>query len=96
MGGGELHRVMMDDREGKREEWVYFTQERGGTWVNWDNYFFLWVGDHLVLEGVVVVGLVVGMWWVAVWCCFGKRRGKGGRRMGRGRYVGVKGVESNV
>ncbi|KUJ17407.1 uncharacterized protein LY89DRAFT_696850 [Mollisia scopiformis] len=57
----KVYRIMMDDRvqdrvgEGK---WVFFTQERGGTWVNWDNRLFLWVGDHLVL--LAVGGVVLG------------------------------------
>lgn len=43
-----LHRLMMDDREGA-DPWVFFTQERGGSWVNWDNRMFLIIGDHLFL-----------------------------------------------
>lgn len=53
----------MDDRPGT-EPWIYFTQERGGTWVNWDNRMFLWVGDHLVLLGLGICGLVGLAWWV--------------------------------
>lgn len=52
--GGRLYRIMMDDRAGA-DEWVFFTQERGGSWINWDNRLFLWIGDHL--GGVFVMGL---------------------------------------
>ncbi|KAM7210327.1 family 32 putative glycosyltransferase [Rhypophila decipiens] len=57
--GGQLYRIMMDDREGA-DEWVFFTQERGGSWINWDNRMFLWIGDHL---GVVILmlGAAVGI-----------------------------------
>lgn len=37
----------MDDGPGP-DPWIFFTQERDGSWVNWDNRFWLWVGDHLV------------------------------------------------
>jgi inositol phosphorylceramide mannosyltransferase catalytic subunit len=63
---GELLRVMMDDRLGRKEKWVFFTQERGGTWKNWDNAFFLWVGDHLALETCLGIVLIGGVWWVVL------------------------------
>jgi inositol phosphorylceramide mannosyltransferase catalytic subunit len=50
-----LYRIMMDDRPGT-DPWIFFTQARGGTWKNWDNAMFLWVGDHLVLLALVIVG----------------------------------------
>ncbi|KAH7330429.1 hypothetical protein BKA65DRAFT_527996 [Rhexocercosporidium sp. MPI-PUGE-AT-0058] len=34
------YRVMMDDRP-NTDPWIFFTQERGGSWVNWDNHFWL-------------------------------------------------------
>ena len=43
---GVLHRVMMDMRPGAAP-WVFFTQGRGGTWDNWDNHFFAWIGQHV-------------------------------------------------
>ncbi|KAK0636158.1 glycosyltransferase family 32 protein [Bombardia bombarda] len=48
-----LYRLMMDDRP-EADEWVYFTQERGGTWINWDNRMFLVIGDHLFMFLLVV------------------------------------------
>ena len=69
-----LHRIMMDDRPGV-EPWIFFTQERGGTWVNWDNYFFLWIGDHLLLLGVGLCILVAFVWWVGMRCA--RWRGEG-------------------
>jgi hypothetical protein len=56
---------MMDDRPGSAPS-VFFTQERGGTWVNWDNWMFLWIGDHLILLGCGVALLtgLVGYWYM--------------------------------
>ncbi|KAK4466989.1 nucleotide-diphospho-sugar transferase [Cladorrhinum samala] len=57
-----LYRLMMDDRP-EADEWIFFTQERGGTWVNWDNRLFLALGDHLFLffaTLAVAVGLTIG------------------------------------
>lgn len=80
-GKGGLVRLMMDDREGA-DEWVFFTQERGGTWVEWDHMMFLWIGDHLRLVLVVVVGGVGGVLWMGV-----KRlRGWKGRNLGYKRF----------
>ncbi|KAK2075115.1 hypothetical protein P8C59_009267 [Phyllachora maydis] len=39
-----LYQVMMDMRPGA-DPWVFFTQGRGGTWNNWDNYIFAWLGN---------------------------------------------------
>ena len=66
-----LHRIMMDDRPGT-EPWIFFSQERGGSWVNWDNQMFLWIGDHLIL---LVLG-VFALLWISWW---GVRRLWGGR-----------------
>ncbi len=76
VGGEELHRVMMDGRGVQRDEWVFFTQERGGTWRNWDNRLFLWVGDHLVLEGIGLIVLVGAILVMLVKCCGGSRAKK--------------------
>ena len=54
-----LYRVMMDDRPGAAPS-VFFSQARGGTWVNWDNRMFLWIGDHLILLGSGV-GLLIAL-----------------------------------
>jgi len=60
-----LHRIMMDDRPGA-PPWIFFTQLRGGTWVNWDNAMFLWIGDHLVLLAVAVCAFVALVWWASI------------------------------
>lgn len=78
--GGVGYRLLMDDRP-DFDTWVFFTQERGGTWVNWDNRMFLWIGDHLVLEAFVLLGLVAGVAWSVRRCV--RRRGKG-KGMGEG------------
>jgi inositol phosphorylceramide mannosyltransferase catalytic subunit len=57
-----LYRIMMDDRP-RADPWIYFTQVRGGTWMNWDNAFFLWIGDHLILVGMGVCALVRLLYW---------------------------------
>jgi inositol phosphorylceramide mannosyltransferase catalytic subunit len=59
---GRLYRIMMDDRPGT-DPWIYFTHQGGGTWVNWDNALFLWIGDHLILIGVGVCVLLGAVWW---------------------------------
>ncbi|KAK1779914.1 hypothetical protein QBC45DRAFT_325122 [Copromyces sp. CBS 386.78] len=77
---GRLYRLMMDDRPGM-DEWVFFTQGRGGTWNGWDNRLFLEIGDHLGVFLLVLGGLLAGiLGWLA------KRyravqRGKGYRRV---------------
>ncbi|KAL2126465.1 hypothetical protein VTI74DRAFT_852 [Chaetomium olivicolor] len=50
-----LHLLMMDDRPGAHPS-IFFTQERGGTWINWDNLLFLWIGDHLFLFLLMLFG----------------------------------------
>ncbi|KAF4624388.1 hypothetical protein G7Y89_g13781 [Cudoniella acicularis] len=57
-----LHRLMMDDRP-EADRWVFFTQARGGTWVNWDNLMFLWIGDHLILFALGICGLIGLAYW---------------------------------
>lgn len=52
-----LTRVLMDGRPGA-PPWKFFTHSGGGTWNNWDNYMFGWIGDHLGLIGLVVVAVV--------------------------------------
>ncbi|PNY26086.1 Mannosyl phosphorylinositol ceramide synthase SUR1 [Tolypocladium capitatum] len=57
-----LLRVMMDLRP-TGAKWVFFTAGRGGTWENWDNRLFGWIGAHLfraTLLGLVAMGAVVG------------------------------------
>ena len=78
----------MDDRPGM-DHWVFFTQERGGTWVNWDNLMFLWIGDHLILEAFILCGLAGLLWWSVMRCMRrqnGKRKDKEGyKRLSGGR-----------
>ncbi|KAK4230420.1 nucleotide-diphospho-sugar transferase [Podospora fimiseda] len=58
-----LYRLIMDDRP-EADEWVFFTQERGGTWVNWDNRMFLEIGDHLfLLFATLLGGFAIVSWW---------------------------------
>ena len=57
----------MDDRPGT-EPWIYFTQMRGGSWVNWDNALFLWVGEHLLFLSVAGCGLIVLFGWAVTLC----------------------------
>lgn len=65
IGEGEVVRVMMDTRkEFERDgKWIFFTQEGGGSWVGWDNYFFAWVGDWWFLIVLGSVGLGGAWWW---------------------------------
>ncbi|KAK0627958.1 nucleotide-diphospho-sugar transferase [Immersiella caudata] len=66
-----IYRVMMDMGEGGAR-WVFFTQGRGGSWDNWDNYFFSYIGNVMVpwiVRNVLwfpVVGAVVfgGLYWL--------------------------------
>jgi inositol phosphorylceramide mannosyltransferase catalytic subunit len=57
-----LYRIMMDGRPGA-DPWIYFTSARGVTWENWDNAFFLWIGDHLILLGLGVCALLGVVGW---------------------------------
>ncbi|KAK3949926.1 hypothetical protein QBC32DRAFT_265709 [Pseudoneurospora amorphoporcata] len=77
---GRLYRLMMDDRPG-RDEWVFFTQGRGGTWNGWDNRLFLEIGDHLgVFFLLLVLGVLGGiLGWLAK--RYRVQRGKGYRRV---------------
>lgn len=72
----ELVRVMMDfrDRYEEKRDW-FFSQGRGGTWIHWDNLVFLWVGEHLWIVGLVVLGA-----GIAVMMCWGRTRRENGSR----------------
>lgn len=76
---GRLYRLMMDNRPGM-DEWVFFTQGRGGTWNGWDNRLFLEIGDHLWIFSIVLASLVGLMGWLArrYWRA---QRGKGYRKV---------------
>jgi uncharacterized membrane protein len=67
---------MMDEREGG-DPWVFFTQERGGTWGNWDNIMFLWIGEHLPLFTFGIITLVVLAVWGIFKCVKGANRRHG-------------------
>ncbi|RDL34970.1 uncharacterized protein BP5553_06901 [Venustampulla echinocandica] len=69
-----LFRIMMDDRP-EADPWLYFSQARGGTWVNWDNRMFLWIGDHLILLALGVCGIVGLVWWAMARTVCRKNRG---------------------
>jgi inositol phosphorylceramide mannosyltransferase catalytic subunit len=72
-----LHRVMMDMRPGSAR-WVFFTAGRGGSWNNWDNRVFGYIGDHLILVAIVVVGSVS----LTIWLCLrSMRRARGYKRL---------------
>ena len=86
---------MMDDRLGT-DPWIFFTQEQGGSWVNWDNAFFLWIGDHLVLEGAGLIVLVGGVWWAVRRCCGGRGRKGYSRVRGSGDGEGKREEEVDV
>ncbi|KFY14982.1 hypothetical protein V492_02304 [Pseudogymnoascus sp. VKM F-4246] len=55
-----LTRILMDGRPGA-SRWVFFTQARGGTWNNWDNLLFKWIGDNLVITIFVIIGFVASI-----------------------------------
>ena len=63
------YRLMMDDRDGADLS-TYFTQERGGTWINWDNYLFLVIGDHLFLFFMILTAGLAS----TTWCCLRVQR----------------------
>lgn len=68
-----LYRLLMDDRPGA-DPWIFFTQERGGTWVNWDNMLFLRLGDpKFWLTLLSVAGVVCALW--LGWRYLRRRRG---------------------
>jgi hypothetical protein len=75
---------MMDDRNGLEKTWVYFTQERGGTWVNWDNALFLWIGEHLILLGLGISILLGSIIWIAIRCTRVVRRRGWTSEVGKG------------
>lgn len=52
-----LTRIIMDSRLGASPR-VFFNHTRGGTWDNWDNVMFKWIGDHLVMTSLLIIGVV--------------------------------------
>ncbi|KAI0602678.1 nucleotide-diphospho-sugar transferase [Biscogniauxia sp. FL1348] len=82
-GWAPLHHILMDMRPGAPDPYVLWTQERGGTWDQWDSAWFGWLGNHVglviaeVVGTVVVTGLV--LWGSVRLCCYCRRRSKGTR-----------------
>lgn len=68
---GPLYHILMSERPGA-DPWVFFTQTRGGTWTNWDNAYFAWLGDHIVLFGL---GIAVLLLILIRYCCCAKHLG---------------------
>ncbi|KAJ9137892.1 Mannosyl phosphorylinositol ceramide synthase SUR1 [Pleurostoma richardsiae] len=71
-----LHRIMMDMRPGA-DRWVFFTQERGGTWDNWDNHVFGWIGSHLLAvlcAALVAVAMLAAVAWYLLRACHALHR----------------------
>ncbi|KAK4191262.1 family 32 putative glycosyltransferase [Podospora australis] len=62
-----LYRLIMDDRP-TADKWIFFTQERGGSWNNWDNRFFGWIGEHLFLFFLSLAGIVALVSWSGLRC----------------------------
>ncbi|PHH69006.1 hypothetical protein CDD82_133 [Ophiocordyceps australis] len=60
-----LTRVMMDMRPGS-SPWVFFTHTRGGSWDNWDNHVFAWIGSHLLLAVMAIAAVMVVVSGMAV------------------------------
>ncbi|KAK3997538.1 nucleotide-diphospho-sugar transferase [Cladorrhinum sp. PSN332] len=62
-----LYRLIMDDRP-EADDWLFFTQERGGTWINWDNRMFLALGEHLFLFFSTLFGGLALIFWCGTRC----------------------------
>lgn len=75
-----VYQVLMDDRPGSPPS-IFFSQERGGTWVNWDNRLFLFIGDHLILTAVTAC--LFGFLFVYVCLKRGKKQYRRALRVGR-------------
>lgn len=58
---------MMDERP-DADPWVFFTQQRGGTWVNRDNGVFLWIGEHPIFLAVGIAALIAFCVFCVVGC----------------------------
>ena len=52
-----LTRVITDERPGAAPA-VFFSHSRGGTWDNWDNRLFTWIGENLLISISTVLGLI--------------------------------------
>ncbi|KAF2967258.1 hypothetical protein GQX73_g6318 [Xylaria multiplex] len=56
VGWKPLNHILMDTRPGEPDPFVFWSQEHGGSWDNWDSPWFGWLGSHiyLVIEWVIL------------------------------------------
>ncbi|CAJ2504593.1 Uu.00g119870.m01.CDS01 [Anthostomella pinea] len=85
-GWAPLHHILMDTRPDQPDPFVFWTQERGGTWDQWDSAWFGWVGNHIglvVSEVIGAIAFVAILLWGCVWCCcyLRRRKAKGYKRI---------------
>lgn len=62
-----LYRLLMDNRP-TADKWIFFTQERGGSWDNWDNVLFAEIGEHLFLFFLILFGSLGLVSWIGLRC----------------------------
>ncbi|KAI0445712.1 nucleotide-diphospho-sugar transferase [Xylaria telfairii] len=72
-GWGPLHHILMDMRPGQPDPYIFWTQEHGGSWDQWDNAWFGWIGSHINLVIEYVVGAIVVTVLFITGCIFGWR-----------------------
>jgi hypothetical protein len=67
----------MDGRPGA-DPWVFFNWQEGGggTWNNWDNQLFWFLGQHLFLFYMTLFGAIASVGWLG-WRFVRKQRGRG-------------------
>lgn len=83
-----IYRIMMDQRPGA-DRWVFFTSGRGGSWTQWDNSLFSFIGNVMfpwLKRNFIWLCLGLGAFVALVWYL---RR----RRLRRGGYKKVGGDE---
>ncbi|KAI8627787.1 nucleotide-diphospho-sugar transferase [Xylariaceae sp. FL1651] len=67
-----LHHILMDMRPDQPDPYIFWNQQHGGTWDNWDSAWFGWIGSHIglvieeVLGSIALVALVITS---CVWGC---------------------------
>ncbi|KAI0472231.1 nucleotide-diphospho-sugar transferase [Xylaria cf. heliscus] len=72
-GWGPLHHILMDMRPDQPDPYIFWTQEHGGSWDQWDNVWFGWIGSHINLVIEYVVGAIVVTALLITSCVFGCR-----------------------
>ena len=72
----DLTRILMSTSPGS-PPLVFFTEGRGGSWDNWDNRMFSWIGDNIMLSGLFLAAFVAVMAFGIVRCVRLTRTGKG-------------------